>query len=1719
MSDDQDKWLDELGDLDWDSALNDWEKSTLADAKQSERNLVQKDTHTSEIEGAGSLASGAPPSTTIKTTSNPPSSPPAARNTTRGGLGQLFTRTSHPPASGSNPPVSLRTPVASVTARVNDANDDGDPTLIAAAVGSRNRNIRARESDFDEPTTIGKGDFQKVIADVLASQRLEEAAADREPSSRQRLEIGTWLDAGAAEIFRERAVWLEEESRAVEEVTARARALIGVSELFALAGDATKAASLAAEARELAPNLAIAWVQARAASPSGGDLESRVELLDAEAAHASTPAARAHAMLLAADTLRIGGQLDAAAARFRAASKVDPADVRGPTALAALALSQNQHTGADSQLAENMEFVDLSRAMGVVLELRGAARPGAPQALPVNSALQAARTALLAGDVVGAKEAMKRLSGEPELGTAALWLTAGFGALDSATRRDSAAVLEALAQDGESLALVPLAARGLELQDATHVLSALNHDSARSIFAPTDRVTLLALSGNNFTSDIASLNQPEHAPLACALSAVSPVGGEHNARRAQQTAGDAENRALTSVGRLLAAEPSQVTLDGALRAIPAPHGPVLRGVALETAVMSGRWTFVCEAISTLHVSDSDTESSHHPHMAAALLAERSRLRETANGAWRSAFESGANHDSIVRALANADDRVDLSTDLQRLADAAENVTAASILRLEAFARRDPNSIAPRGSQRSDFDESDQLEWLERIHQDAPALGIAPFLASFVARRRGDVDAHIRWIQECRAQANDSLEAAIFAVREGFLYTTRQPDLAGAVFGEGHRRRPDDIALRELYERYATEPLVDRGAWREARAEKTAGAARTLLFTEAAIEYERAGDLTAALRAATSARDSHSAGLWRPICERLELLTGSFEESDRELMARLDTATAVQARRATYEHLAARACATDKSGARALAWHRKILDESPRHKPSLRHVEHSLLGADANETLAQIFEQIALALHNPADPEISGHAQAAASLKQQSGAPWDSLAALSRLAAQQEFPSLWALRTFNGYARAAHDDAAVQATSIALQVRTDRSQERAALLVRASEAAIHLSRVEDARALLEHAASEDAGDIVTWGFLAEVREQAKEFRAAAEACESLARTSLVPTHQLLAWSDAARIWLDEVGDPTRGMTALEQCAEIDILHGDVFARLADLYAGAESQGARLDAEYVRLLEKRLAVVDDDGERVALQVELAGALTNLGETARAKAALGGALAKHPDHTTALATMGDLCEKEGDWVGAEQAYVRLARLLDVPEEQRVIYEKLAVIYSAHTGNLSRAEVAYREVLKREPHDVAILEKLVDVYVRQGDFEQAASTRQQLVLEAPNAEARLQRLIELAALYESAARDLRRAEHVLEAARKDYPTSVVALGALASFYERQRQMPALHILLDRVANDARRSFATGRFAPEMFELLHASYELRGRKDAGRIIGATLGAIEGRPTELSGGGARAMDPQLDELLAPDLISSSLRTLLTNAGDTLDAVSPLDLRQLRVTPLVPGSPLGKTIGSIATFVGLGSLQVLVSDQIGHAALPLSTTRPALLVSPSLMAVPNERVRSFIVVRAMKMMIARASALLRAPDADAAVLVSALITALNPDFEAQGVDAGRVATLSRKIANALPQSIDPTVGIVALETAGTLGDRPSRLGAAIRTWANRVALLAIGEPSDALDALGWLAGEEGAPQDQRARASWIAENAEARELLIFSVSNTYAEARAHLGLGR
>ncbi|MFO0642770.1 MAG: tetratricopeptide repeat protein [Polyangiaceae bacterium] len=1494
-----------------------------------------------------------------------------------------------------------------------------------------------------------------------------------------------WLDGAALDTLRDRASWLEDEARALEDAEDRARALLSVSELRAIAGDADTAVALAAEARQIAPHLPLTWAQTRGLTPPSAP--HALEELDAEVPHARTAAARVHATLLAADVARASSDLDGARARWEQATKLDPVDVRAPLALAADALGRRDHTSPSLRLSEVREFEPLDKAVSHILALRGAPRSeGLPDALVPNDAIRRLRHFVDLRDFASAQATAAEIGRVVGLTKAAAWLSSAFGALAIGTRKASQKTLRSLSEAGDRLARRAHVARSLELSDKEAVLGALTSPDA---FSPEEIAVLTALAGGDPRPSLEPLGEALDV-LRAALCGATFEGES----RASHVAGDVPARAKVRLARLAAA-------GAATAGLAAAHGDLGEPTRAEDAVLTfraivdGDANVLGEALATL-ASSADSSRARDRHLARALVAERSGDRMRAAVALRAAREGSSPAESWTRMAIAADDALDVTTELLETARGLSGATAA-ILRLEATTRED----LP--------DETRQAE-IVAAHADAPGLGLAAFLAERGARRAGDEAEVLRWTRERRQASEDALELALDGVREALLVADVDMPLAAERVAEAHAAFPNDVALRELYERL--DPQAPRAPFREAQSAISTGDARALFAMQAALEHVAHHDTTNALAQTRRAVEAGADGPATVLLDRLEIEAGEASRLADVLLEEAKAAETPGLRREAYERLAELDAKGRKDQASALLWHRSVLEEEPSHLPSLRYIEHSLVGEGRDAELDPVFVSIAQALGSGSAPECSAHAYAACELRTRApeGGGWETAFDVVKLA-YESAPTLWATRALYSHARARKDDALVLVALSRLLDESTRASETASLLLRASEAAARLGSPEDAKTYLERAAAADPGDVITWGFLAEVRSHAGDLRGAAEACESQARTSVVREHQLVAWYDAARTWLESLGDEERGVLALEQAAMLDASYADVYDRLFALYTAQKK-----DVALAELLESRLATIEDPEARVSLEVQLGRALAEMGDVARAREVLKAALDVRPDHREALFTVADIYVKEGAHEEAESAYVALSRLALSSAESVRVFDALATLYAGPLGNLGRAEVALQEVLKHAPDDVATLEKLVAVYRRRNDVPRAVEVKQQVVGLAKTPEDRLARLVELSQIHETTGRDPRKAEQTLEAARKEFPLSVVALRALAEFFARHNQQPAMHVLLDRAASDARRAFAGGRFVTSLFETLATAYELRGKADAARVVSATLAAISDQPSDLRGAELAAASAELDDLLAPEVLSPALRGLLARAGDGLDRGNPMDSEGLDAIPLDPSSPLAPLIKGAGNAMGLSGLLVLVSPRVGAVALPKTSTPPTIVLGERLLGMGSDKARAFLIVRALKLVSVRASALVRGKSEEVNALVSAWLSLFNPSWKPANVPQGLLGDMQKRLRPTMPAE-DAGLGVMALEAAGQLGTSGPQLRSAIMGWANRVALLAVGDPGAALDAIAWTMKEDHAPHGAEERPAWVARNAEARDLMTFSVSDAYAEARSRLGL--
>ena len=259
---------------------------------------------------------------------------------------------------------------------------------------------------------------------------------------------------------------------------------------------------------------------------------------------------------------------------------------------------------------------------------------------------------------------------------------------------------------------------------------------------------------------------------------------------------------------------------------------------------------------------------------------------------------------------------------------------------------------------------------------------------------------------------------------------------------------------------------------------------------------------------------------------------------------------------------------------------------------------------------------------------------------------------------------------------------------ALIERTNRPSEAATLSLRVAESAAKAGQMEDAIAALRYAIDLVPSHLVAHATLAGMLEQTGDYYGAAttlEAAASVCNTDAERAHNLYR---AGVLWQDQLSDTARASAAFETVAAIDPSFAEVLDRLMAIYVADGERTKR-----AALLKRRLEVVQDPAERVELEVQRGRALSDIGDQDGAKAALAEALEANPDHVGALSAFAEVCVGEEDWTSAEDALIRLARLVAEPERQASIYLRLGEIYDEHLPNPERAEL----LVSRDPKAVA--------------------------------------------------------------------------------------------------------------------------------------------------------------------------------------------------------------------------------------------------------------------------------------------------------------------------------------------------------------------------------------------------------------------------------------
>ncbi len=1504
------------------------------------------------------------------------------------------------------------------------------------------------------------------------------------------------LDPFSTAAWAKRAEWLESEAHATANQDAKARALVVASELWALAGDVTRGREVAIEAASIGRAGGLGDRQLRWLAALEGDFESVVTALEAEQLGASTPEARAHAAYLAAEVTRLVQNDDEIARqRHELAARTHPEDPRSVLMRLAEQLAQSS-APPKLKWAERADLAELARATDELSRLRSpvGAAPGTPL-----GAFEEARQALAVGERGHAANAVLELTRLDGAGSAPFWLAAALLAADERTRPESLSLFERLIGAGAPSARRALALHASSAGDSAALERALG--TGADALDAEDRLALGLLAGSRGPELERALGELFAVPSARTLVSAAILAGDTDTYTELPLPVSAERDALV-LGRALARDPGAAggDADAVARALDAftatnrdePLGPML---SLELALLRSDHAQIADALGAWTAPEGDGTALAERELARAFVLALGELEERSKEAYERALDLDPACEPAVRALLPEVSRT-LGTELLlRLAETETQGARAAVHFLEAAL------IA------QDRDEEVFEPALERAKEADPSLFLSYLLGEEHARKKSDLERRLGWLRARRQQLDEPGELTLAMVREALLGADTDLDAAAALLKEAFDTAPD-VSLLDQYTRIAPKDEPGRGALWELVAARHTGPLGAELSLVAALEYERDNDRSAAYRAAERARPEALDELARVLAERLAHASDGAEVLAESLRARLARSTDRAERRDLCERLAELEEARGDRAA-ALGWLRNSVEHDPSSLAALSALERAALDAGDREPLGVLEARLARLLSG-------ADAAAAAELAVRFHAPESSPEtplALAELAIQQRPDALWALRML------AADLSVPRELSLTayreLATLATRPLDRATLSLRAAEAAAQAGQHSDARVLLDQALDEVPDHLVALLTLAEVLERAGDPAEAARAYEAVAEASRIDAHKALAFQRAAVLWLDQANDPDRGLSALEQATSIDITQEEAVLRLQSLYV---TRGER--HKLAELLARRVESSTDTEARMALEVARSRVLSEVGEHVSAKAALSAALDAQPDHQEALQAFAELCLQEGDWNSAEQALLRLARHTNAPELQADVYRRLADLYDTNLPNPERAELAYREVLRRAPDDSRTVERLIQVLARLGRKEDAIQLSHEFLEKSASPEQRRERTADYATVLERIGGDKKLAEAVLERARREAPHDARLMRTLVELRRRTGDDNLARAVLERAASDARRALGTGRFEMAFFETLAAVAELRGQTDAARIAQSTLAALAGTDLPLVGAGPAAGARDLDDLLAPELLDPRIRKLIERTGAFLDKAYPVDLRALRATPLPPGSlAYFAHAQKVAESFGLDSIEILVSPSVGMNVVPLSSLPARLLIGPDLLKSSDDAVRFALLIRALKVLEVRAPVIARTSPVELVPLFGGLISSLVPDGALQpGVDARKARDAAERIGPALSPEVIEELAPLAREIAPLVSTRSSQIGTAVLQWASRTALLAAGDLHTLLTAVSRAAG--GAtqlPPTGPERLRFIVRNAEARDVSIFSVSDHYAEARKRLEL--
>lgn len=1500
--------------------------------------------------------------------------------------------------------------------------------------------------------------------------------------------------------FHDIAVVLTREAQAPRHPQEQAELALLTSEMLAILGQTDMAREyLGALAPISTPAGAF---QARQLAFVAQDLSGYAQLLRGEIRSSVSNESRRHVMALYADTLRLVAQEDVDSRRhLEMSARAFPSDAR--FWLQRLAAQFNERSSTTTlrpiSIAESPTLTDAARDLSAL-------RSGAPKRGDCShpaGAMMAARRAWQKRTLIPLLDAISDLRTHEDVAAAAMWLQACLTAMNPAVRSNGNDCLDALIERGDEEAELAQLERRLHDQTERPTSVEVFSHGAISKYSAVDRLALaLAVAADADTLRLlcnATLECTPNDALARAAQRVhkltEPTDGLDDAQQARLVLGDCigalrqehGSNAAPSEGKSDASQSeARRHLASVARELHrlAPHEAFPRVLRFDDCLSEGT---PLELAANLAELGPELSESELPLLLvlASLLAQIANAPATQADHLKLALAHQAKLEVAYRGQMAAAPEPSPAALLALLVEQLEPSPRRSMLELER--RQADEAAIPSGEPPSPPAKHEQLGPMDSL---LDALGAAPKLRFSDAPDLESSTDEARWF----AWLLDTL-------REPFSSTVARPPPI-----------PNTRLVRndpQLYEICSTlqcplPPMDDAATGMDAELRSWLRMKQAALGFPFSIDRVEPAWLTEIAQ--------YHGG---PALSEWQRLYAAQRGGDAGLFTeQVNVAMAEETLPLAVDRLQEASLLDPDSvpllGSLQIA--RNTLERNAKHLLSLRIVlRHEACHGQlhrAGPTAAQIARQLD-------DYQRLAHAWFAitsTTYRDDEDASFELAIHLDTLLESDETPPLWASRKLLNLAQVRRDDQRLLDQINRLRELSTRAIDAATLTLRAAEAASRLEQWEVVGQLLDRAVDLHPEHLVALSMRAEYLEARGDTEAAAGAYDALAQTACMPAHKVAAWVQAATLWgeLGETPDASeRALMALEHAVELDPSHAEANFRLRQLYI------ARGNIEKLEDLLTRLLLRADSGnERAQLEFARAQALLDLGRTDEAQSGLARTLSLIPEHEQALVLSARLHEERGDFEDAEQHWIRLASLNTDESLQLEAYQRLAMLYETSLEQPARAEVAYREVLRRRPNDPAA-ERLVQLLLRLENRKGAVELLEQLVADASDPSTERTWSLELARVFDEVINDRRRAEEVLDRARRKWPNDASTVRALSAFYRRGKDLAAHNALLDRSLTEARRALGSGRFDTAFFEIIAVVAELRDATDFSDVAQATLAALKGQNSDLDGIAARAADDRFADILAPEVLSLPLRAMLRKSGSALCAANPIDLRALGAVPLAQSQPeLSEQLRGLAHTFGLFEIDLYLSPALGAVCQPTSSAPVTLVIGEGFVALRDESVKLALVLRAMRILSANAAALANTAPVELWPLLVGYLSCYLPEWLPPGVDAAKVRTIRERILKVLPTPVDPDAPPLAAEIAASIGNRASQLGMAVQQWGSRTALLAIGNPTTVLFAIAAALGQQDRLEGDHAdRQKWILRNAEARDLAVFSVSDHYLTARA------